>query len=199
MFTAPAELKVTEPTRIPPLRIPPTTLSVNAGGSPVGSNPVTTGLRTGSGIGPGAGISANGIDALLGGVLTGAAPGILGVGGIFTNPQFQVVIRALNQKKGVDLMTAPKVTTKSGRKAIDSRGSRIPYPTEFNPPEPPPPPQGTGSDIVLTPGSFTTLGIVTPSTPTAFETRNLGVTLEVEPMIGPDGYTIDLNLSPGSG
>ena len=32
--------------------------------------------------------------------------------------------------------------------------------------------------------------------PTAFETRNLGVTLEVEPIIGPDGYTIDLNLSP---
>ena len=39
-------------------------------------------------------------------------------------------------------------------------------------------------------------GVVTPSTPTAFETRNLGVTLEVEPIIGPDGYTIDLNLSP---
>ncbi|MFM8885072.1 MAG: type II secretion system protein GspD, partial [Chthoniobacterales bacterium] len=29
-----------------------------------------------------------------------------------------------------------------------------------------------------------------------FTTRNLGVTLEVEPQIGPDGYTIDLNLTP---
>jgi general secretion pathway protein D len=37
---------------------------------------------------------------------------------------------------------------------------------------------------------------VTPTTPTAFETRNTGVTLEVEPVIGPDGYTIDLNLVP---
>jgi general secretion pathway protein D len=45
-------------------------------------------------------------------------------------------------------------------------------------------------------GSFVSQGVVTPSTPTAFETRNLGVTLEVEPIIGPDGYTIDLNLSP---
>src|SRR5207249_46291 len=37
---------------------------------------------------------------------------------------------------------------------------------------------------------------VTPTTPTAFETRNTGVTLEVEPTVGPDGYTIDLNLVP---
>jgi len=37
---------------------------------------------------------------------------------------------------------------------------------------------------------------VTPTTPTAFEVRNTGVTLEVEPVVGPDGYTIDLNLVP---
>ncbi len=37
---------------------------------------------------------------------------------------------------------------------------------------------------------------VTPTTPTAFETRNTGVTLEVEPVVGPDGTTIDLNLVP---
>lgn len=169
---------------------------LNPNGSVIGSDPVTAGLRSGTGLGPNSAISANGIDALLGSVLTGAAPGILGVSGIFSNPQFQVVIRALNQKKGVDLMSAPKVTTKSGRKAIVRVVREFPYPTEFNPPEPPPPPQGTGSTIVLVPGSFTSLGIVTPSTPTAFETRNLGVTLEVEPIIGPDGYTIDLNLSP---
>ena len=42
------------------------------------------------------------------------------------------------------------------------------------------------------PGSFP----VTPTTPTAFETRNTGVTLEVEPAIGPDNFTIDLNLVP---
>lgn len=165
------------------------------GGVPLGADPITSGLRTGSGLGPSSAISANGIDALLGGVLTGAAPGILGLGGVFTNPQFQVVIRALNQKKGVDLMSAPKVTTKSGRKAIVRIIREFPYPTEFNPPEPPPPPQGT-QNIVVPTGSFTSQGIVTPSTPTAFETRNIGVTLEVEPIIGPDGFTIDLNLSP---
>ncbi|PYL06545.1 MAG: type II and III secretion system protein, partial [Verrucomicrobia bacterium] len=38
--------------------------------------------------------------------------------------------------------------------------------------------------------------VVTPTTPQSFETRNTGVTLEVEPVEGPDGVTIDLNLVP---
>jgi len=38
--------------------------------------------------------------------------------------------------------------------------------------------------------------VVTPTTPTKFETRNTGVTLEVEPVIGADGAIIDLNLVP---
>jgi general secretion pathway protein D len=165
---------------------------------PVGQNPLTGSLRSGFGLSPNSAISANSIDALLGNVLTGTAPAIFGIAGIFTNPQFQVVIRALSQKKGVDLMSAPKVTTKSGRKAIVRVAREFPYPTEFNAPEPPPPStvSGTGSTVGPPPGSFVSQGVVTPSTPTAFETRNLGVTLEVEPIIGPDGYTIDLNLSP---
>jgi general secretion pathway protein D len=165
---------------------------------PVGQNPITGGLRSGFGLGPNAAISANSIDALLGTSVVGTAPGIFGLAGIFTDPQFQVVIRALNQKKGVDLMSAPKVTTKSGRKAIVRVAREFPYPTEFNAPEPPPPStvSGTGDTVGPPPGTFVSQGVVTPSTPTAFETRNLGVTLEVEPIIGPDGYTIDLNLSP---
>jgi general secretion pathway protein D len=166
--------------------------------TPIGQNPVTAGLRSGFGLGPNAAITANSIDALLGTATTGVSPGIFGIAGIFTNPQFQVVIRALNQKKGVDLMSAPKVTTKSGRKAIVRVAREFPYPTEFSAPEPPPPStvSGTGQTVGPPPGSFVSQGVVTPSTPTAFETRNLGVTLEVEPIIGPDGYTIDLNLSP---
>jgi hypothetical protein len=37
---------------------------------------------------------------------------------------------------------------------------------------------------------------VTPTTPTSFEARNIGATLEVEPFIEPDGRHIGLNLSP---
>lgn len=168
---------------------------VGAGGSVIGSQPVTSGLRSGVGNTPLNAISSNSIDALITGLPVGPAPAMFGLAGIFTNPQFQVVIRALSQKKGVDLLSAPKVTTKSGRKAVIRVVREFPYPSEFNPPEPPPP-QSTTGIIGIALGTVITQGIVTPSTPTAFETRNLGVTLEVEPVIGPDNYTIDLNLSP---
>ena len=166
-----------------------------------GQNPVTGGLRSGAGTSPNAAITANSLDALLAGVTPSsaiaAAPGIFGLSGIFTNPQFQVVIRALNQKKGVDMMSAPKVTTKSGNKAVIKVVRNFPYPTEFSPPQPPQPAAVGGVTITQIPaGSILSGGIVTPTTPTAFETRDIGVTLEVEPVIGPDNYTIDLNLSP---
>ena len=37
---------------------------------------------------------------------------------------------------------------------------------------------------------------MTPTTPSTWETRNTGVTLEVEPVVGGDATTIDLNLIP---
>ena len=171
------------------------------GGTPVGTNPVTSGNRTGN-----LAISANAIDALLFGVpgSSAVAPAIGALSGVFTDPQFQLVIRALNQKKGVDLLSAPRVTTKSGQRATIEVIREFKYPTEFDPPQIP---QNVG-------GSFTSSGIidpltgflsggssqgsfpVTPTTPTAFEVRNTGVTLEVEPVVGPDEYTIDLNLVP---
>ena len=86
-------------------------------------------------------------------------------------------------------MSAPKVTTKSGRKAIVRVAREFPYPTEFNAPGPPAEyDRRPGSTVSVPPGSFVSQGVVTPSTPTAFETRNLGVTLEVEPIIDSDGY-----------
>lgn len=45
---------------------------------------------------------------------TKKVPGVLG---ILTGPQFQVFIRSLSQRKGVDLISAPSVTTRSGQQA----------------------------------------------------------------------------------
>ena len=171
---------------------------VGAGGAPPPANPanfpfpttnqfpVTAGNRSGD-----FAINANAIDALLLG--TGApavAPGIFGLAGVMTNPQFQVVIRALNQKKGIDLLSAPRVTTKSGQRAVIEIVREFRYPTQFTPPQVPNiTGGGSGNGTV-------SISVVTPTTPTAFETRNTGVTLEVEPVVGPDGVTIDLNLVP---
>jgi len=156
-------------------------------GQPIGVNPVTAGNRSGT-----FALSANALDALLAGTTGGAsvAPGIFGLAGVFTDPQFQVVIRALNQKKGVDLLSAPKVTTKSGQRAIIEIIREFRYPTTFTPPQVP----SIGSTTTTT--NAVVPVVVTPTTPQNFETRNTGVTLEVEPVVGADGATIDLNLVP---
>ena len=150
--------------------------------------PVTSGNRSGN-----FSISANALDALLMpglGQAAGAAPGIFGLAGVFTNPQFQVVIRALNQKKGIDLLSAPKVTTKSGQRAIIEVVRELRYPRTYTQPQVPQ--VGT----TTTSGSQVVPVVVTPTTPQDWETRNTGVTLEVEPVVGGDAMTIDLNLVP---
>ena len=184
----------------------------------VGDNPVTAGNRSGIGTSVNSAITANSLNALLAGIPQGAnvaSPGILGLAGIFTNPEFQMVIRALNQKKGVDLMSAPKVTTKSGVKATIKIVREFPYPTEFTPAEVPKSTSGQGQngqqgqqgpvpapspgvELILqqNPTIVSTSAAVTPSTPTTFANRDIGVTLEVEPQVGADNYTIDLALSP---
>jgi general secretion pathway protein D len=102
----------------------------------------------------------------------------------------------LNQKKGVDLLSAPRVTTKSGQRAVIEIIREFRYPTEFDPPQIPQTFEQSPGVLLGGGGGGSNVFPVTPTTPTAFETRNTGVTLEVEPIVGPDGYTIDLNLVP---
>ncbi len=148
-----------------------------------------------------AAISGNSIDSLLasqnaGSFATGGngsaaspAPGIFSIAGVFSDPQFQMVIHALNQKKGIDLMAAPKVTTKSGVKATIQIVNEFIYPTQYDPPTIP---QTTSNAVA----GFSVPPTVTPSFPRNFVMEPLGVILDVLPTIGPDGYTIDMALNP---
>lgn len=156
----------------------PTGAMQTAAGNVTGGN-LTAGNRTGS-----AAVKANALDGLLFGSPAGPAAGVLALAGVFTNPQFQVVLRAINQQKGIDLVSAPKVTVTSGRKATININRKFPYPKDFSPPT---------VVATTTPGQIQPAN---PATPTSFETRNVGVQLEVEPTVGPDGYTIELILSP---
>ena len=161
------------------------------GASGNGGGPITSGNRSGS-----FALSNNSIDNLLTtGSTTGAnsvAPGIFSTAGIFSSPQFQSVIRGLSQKKGVDLMSAPSVTTKSGTRATMEVTREFIYPTEFDPPRLP---QG-GGGLNVGGGGGGGQQIATPTTPTAFEMRQTGVRLEAEPTVGADGNTIELTLAP---
>src|SRR5262245_51905585 len=163
-----------------------------ATGQPIGQNPVTTGNRSGD-----FAISATALDALLVpglGQVAGVAPSMFGLAGVFTNPQFQVVIRALNQKKGICLLCAPSVTTKSGQRAIIEVIRELRYPRTYTAPQVPSISSTTGTTVIGAAAAVPV--VVTPTTPQDWETRNTGVTLEVEPVVGGDATTIDLNLIP---
>ena len=147
-------------------------------GGPPGAGSLTSGNRTGS-----MAITANALDSLLLGGPAGPAAGVIALAGILTNPQFQVVLRAINQQKGIDLLSAPKVTVSSGKKATITVAREFPYPTDYSPPQIP---QSQGSGV----------NPAVPATPSSFKTRNVGVQLEVEPTVGPNNSSIELNLSP---
>ncbi len=167
-------------------------------------NIVTGGNRSGDGA-----ISRNSIDAILNNPdrtaqQASVAPGIMSLTGLFTDGQVKMIMRGLSQKKGADLMTAPSVTARSGQKATIEIIREFIYPTEYEPPEIP---TSTGSTVTGTGigggidgGIGGTSGVssfpVTPATPTAFETRNTGVTLEIEPTIGENDFMIDLRFVP---
>ncbi len=164
------------------------------GNSPLASFPITSGLRTGKQWNEGDTIN----DILLSGGDTSfrtsntlKAPGIFGVGGVLSDPQFQTVVRALSQAKGADLITRPSIVTRSGQRATVDIIREFPYPTEYDPPEIPQNFNGGGGGGQA-PASFP----VTPAHPTAFEVRNLGTHLEVEPVVGEDNFTVELNISP---
>lgn len=168
---------------------------IPASGSVV-NNIVTGGLRSGD-----QAVNRNSLDSIINNPnrtaqASNVAPGILGITGLFSDGQVQVIMRGLAQKKGTDLMTAPSITAKSGQKAKIEVIREFIYPTEYEPPELPE--GGSGVGIIGGPGFPGGGGgmIATPATPTAFETKNLGVTLEIEPTIGANDFVIDLRFIP---
>ena len=157
------------------------------------SNIVTGGNRSGD-----TAINRNSIDAILNNPSRTAqqsnvAPGIMSLTGLFSDGQVKMIMRGLSQKKGIDLMTAPSVTAKSGQKATIEIIREFIYPSEYEPPEVP---QNNGGGGGQFGGGGGGTAITGGSTPTAFVTRNLGVTLEIEPTIGENDFVIDLRFVP---
>ncbi|MEA2013559.1 MAG: hypothetical protein U9O87_10885 [Verrucomicrobiota bacterium] len=108
---------------------------------------------------------------------------ILEVNSILGSLAFTTIIHALSQSKNTDVLSAPKITTVSGNTAILRMVEERYFPESWTEPE-------------LTPASDTEGASFTPSIPEFGEARDIGVVLEVTPTVGPDGYTIELNLRP---
>lgn len=150
-----------------------------------GGRPITSGIRSGD-----YAASTDNISSLISNSNTSvgdilSAPGILSLGGILSGNTVEMIFRGLSQKRGVDLMTAPSVVARSGDTAKIEVIREFIYPTEYEPPEIP--------NNVRATGVFP----VTPATPTAFETRNTGVILEIQPTTGEtNDYVINLDFAP---
>jgi len=167
-------------------------------GGIVGRNPLTSGNRGIDGLTTGATI-----DDLIAGIrdrgdVSPRSPAPLAITGAFTDPQFQTVMRALDQGKSKDLLAAPSVVARGGQRAKIEVIREFPYPVEFEPPEIPETSGITGATVDET-GQSTFLpsgnAPYTPTTPTAFEIENLGITLEVEAVIAEDNRSVNLSLA----
>lgn len=89
-------------------------------------------------------------------------------------------------KKGkATLIESVMVTARSGNRAKAESIQEYIYPTEYE----------EASFLHSEKALGTATKQIAPQA-RSFETRNLGVTLEVDPVIGVDGRTIDLNLAP---
>lgn len=133
-------------------------------------------------------------------------PNIFTVGAVIDGVGFAAVINALNNNTGVDLVSAPTVTTQNNLKANIDIVREFPYPTSFEKPKLSET-QVAYSGGIFGPGAITTAGGVTlinvtglplelaiPPTPREFVTQDIGVSLEVKPTTYPD-QRIDLDIS----
>lgn len=162
------------------------------------TNPITAGNRSGDGT-----VVGSTIDSLIaagstrGSQSQNRAPGVLGLNGIIGNATVQLLMRGLDQKKGVDLMAQPSVTTRSGQAASIAIVEEFIYPTEYEPPELPNSVGvvDDGAGGVVSGGGGGTFP-VTPATPTAFEKRDVGIMLEVLPVADANRRYVDVTLNP---
>jgi len=124
----------------------------------------------------------------------GTIPALASFTGILTDPQFKVVIRALEQREGADLLTAPEVTTLSGRQAqvqiVDIRtivtGVNLNQTAAGT---------GTGTAVGVGTGQGGGGGVA-PSSNYNTQPLPFGPILDVIPYVSADGYTVQMTIIP---
>ena len=102
------------------------------------------------------------------------------------------VVRALAQKSGTDLLSAPRVTVLSGSEALITVAQEMRYPQSFGEIQ-----SQVGSGRTTGDGSSGSAGVaITAGTPKEFTTRKVGMELRVIPTVEDDEYSISLELNP---
>lgn len=115
---------------------------------------------------------------------------VLNFSSVLTNPELGFILHALQQRGHTDVLSAPKITAQSGQEATIKVVTEYIYPTEF---ETEGISGGSSGNNNNNSGGGTVGAIVTPS---SFETREVGVILNVVPEVSPEGQMINLTLAP---
>lgn len=121
--------------------------------------------------------------------LTGGTAGtIASFASVLTNPDITMILHALEQNGNSDLLSAPKVTTQSGKEAVMKVVTEYIYPTAF---------EMQGGQLNQN-NNNNNANVVQETTvmPTDFATREVGVILTVTPEVSPDGNMINLKMTP---
>ncbi len=125
-----------------------------------------------------------------GGVMLGAGTAPLAnLTGIIGEFDVNAIIRALSQKSGTELLSAPKLTVLSGNPATITVAQELRYPQSYGQIQSQ---VGTGSNA----GGGSAGVSITSGTPQEFTTRNVGVELRVTPTVEEDNYSVSLDLNP---
>jgi type II secretory pathway component GspD/PulD (secretin)/tetratricopeptide (TPR) repeat protein len=160
--------------------------------SPAASPANPSGVFPGPFFGPGF-VPPSATDNLITSGLRNSAPAVASLTGILTDPQFKLVVHALEQREGVDLLSAPKVTTLSSRqtqiKVVDVRYIVVDLGLNQTSSG------GTSGATVPTVGN-TGGGAVGSTIQPIAEPFELGPVLDVVPYVSADGYTVQMTIIP---
>lgn len=134
-------------------------------------------------------------DQLLTGGLRNAAnsPAVATFTGILTDPQFRMVLHALEQRDGADLLNEGQVTTLSGRQAQIQTADLQTIVTGVNTSQ-----TGANGGGTATGGGTGAGGggVVASTVQYNVQTLPFGPVLDVVPYVCADGYTIQMTLIP---
>ncbi|MCX5692697.1 MAG: hypothetical protein NTX47_03325 [Candidatus Omnitrophica bacterium] len=109
--------------------------------------------------------------------------------GILSNPQFQAVMHALQEKQNVKTLSAPRITTLNNQTATIEVIEEYIYPTRYE--------ASLVQYDINGDGDFDDAGETEwVNVPQDFVTRNVGILLHVKPSIGSDKKNITLALTP---
>lgn len=121
-----------------------------------------------------------------------AAADLASITGSIGEFDVNAVVRALAQKSGADLLSAPRVTVLSGSEALITIAQEMRYPQSFGEIQ-----SQVGSGRTTGDGSSGSAGVaITAGTPKDFTTRNVGMELRVTPTVEEDDRSISLELDP---